>query len=191
MTRITSNVPGRRIPAPALLASLAALGLAALGGCSGGDGAEEGAAGDGGSTMASSDVLLAAMPDDVVDIATAKPGLAEGETVALRGRIGGTRAPMTGESGTFIMMDLGPKYCLPDEGCPTPWDYCCTPGDVKVASNATVQLVAADGTPLAADFAALGLEPLDEVVVVGTVGPRPDPGVLVVRATGVHEVSGG
>ena len=65
------------------------------------------------------------------------------------------------------------------------------PANAKAIANATVQLVDADGTPLTADFATLGLEPLDEVVVVGTVGPRPDPKVLVIRATGVHKVVGG
>lgn len=182
-----------RFPRLALAATLSAglgLGLAACsGGSSGDDDTSAGGASD--TAMAGRDVLLASMPADPVDIIAAKPALAEGETVALRGRIGGSRAPMTGESGVFILMDVSARYCPPEEGCPTPWDYCCTTPEARIAANATVQLVGTDGAPLAADFDALGLEPLDEVVVVGTVGPRPDAGVLVVRATGIHEVSGG
>jgi hypothetical protein len=166
----------------------ATIGLAGCGGESsltagGGDSATSATAGP--------DILLASLPEDALGIEAAKPTLEAGQTVALRGRIGGNRAPMTGDSGVFLMMDLAAKACPPDEGCPTPWDYCCLPAAAKSAVNATVQLVDAAGTPLTADFAALGLEPLDEVVVVGTVGPRPDSKVLVIRATGVHKVAGG
>ncbi len=176
---------------PLLAATLlTTLGLAGLAGC-GGESAETTAGGAPAAATAGPSVILASMPENAVGIEAAKPTLEAGQSVALHGRIGGNRAPMTGESGVFLMMDLAAKACAPDEGCPTPWDYCCIPANAKAVSNATVQLVDADGTPLTADFAALGLEPLDEVVVVGTVGPRPDPKVLVIRATGVHKVAGG
>ena len=44
----------------------------------------------------------------------------------------------------------------------------------------------ADGRPLRVDLkGAGGIAELKTVTVVGTVGPRPDPAVLVVRATGI------
>lgn len=174
------------------LAIVATLGLG-LTACSGGEeSASTAGGGSGGSAaMANADIMLAALPDGAMGVAAAKPTVAEGDTITLRGRIGGNRAPMTGESGIFIIMDPSLSPCAPDEGCRTPWDYCCETPDTKLANNATIQLVGADGNALAADFAALGLEPMDEVVVVGTVGPRPNTDVLIVRATGVHKVAGG
>lgn len=171
------------------LALTASLGLGLVG-CTA---AEEQSSTAGGSTAtaASADIMLAALPENAMDVAAAKPTVAEGDTIALRGRIGGTRAPMTGESGIFLIMDPSLLPCAEDEGCATPWDYCCETPDSKLANNATIQLVGADGVSLTADFAALGLEPMDEVVVVGTVGPRPNAEVLVVKATGVHKVAGG
>jgi hypothetical protein len=180
----------RHLSSLALVATLG-LGLTA---CSGGEESASTAGGGGAgdsSAMATADIMLAALPENAMDVAAAKPTVAEGDAITLRGRIGGNRAPMTGESGIFLMMDPSLSPCPPDEGCPTPWDYCCETPDSKLANNATIQLVGADGNALAADFAALGLEPMDEVVVVGTVGPRPNTDVLIVRATGVHKVAGG
>jgi len=178
----------RHLASLTLLAS-AGLGLAA---CSGGEEQASTAGGNGtAATAASAEIMLAALPDGAVGVAAAKPTVVEGDAVVLRGRIGGTRAPMTGESGIFLIMDPSLSPCPPDEGCPAPWDYCCETPDTKLANNATIQLVGADGDQLTADFAALGLEPMDEVVVVGTVGPRPNTDVLLVKATGVHKVAGG
>ncbi|MCA9312472.1 MAG: hypothetical protein KDA21_14760, partial [Phycisphaerales bacterium] len=73
----------------------------------------------------------------------------------------------------------------------TPWDYCCEPSDSLVANSATIQLVGENGQTLEVDPVAAGLNPLDEVVVVGTVGPRPSPTVLTVKATGVHRIEPG
>ena len=95
---------------------------------------------------------------------------------------------MTAGSPVFTVVDLEIPHCgqIPGDTCGTPWDYCCEPRDSLTANAATVQLVDSDGEPIAGG--AGPLRPLDEIVVIGSVGPRPDDQVLTIRATGVYRV---
>lgn len=81
----------------------------------------------------------------------------------------------------FTIVDPAVPYCAADEGCPTPWDYCCQQDKVP-ANSATVKLVDADGK-LVAEGARdlLGVEELAEVVVRGK-AERDDAGNLTVLA---------
>jgi len=158
------------------------------------------AAGCGGETPAASgggggestSWLLDAEPENVRPVLEAKADAAEGDTVTVLGRIGGRVEPITPDSPVFTIVDLELKYCgeVTPQACPTPWDYCCDPAERVAAHSATVMLVGADGRPLDVNPIAAGLSPLDEVVVTGTVDPRPNAQVLTIRATGVH-VRGG
>ncbi len=136
--------------------------------------------------------LLASAPADARTVAEVKPDASEGDTVTVRGRIGGRAQPITPGAPVFIIMDPAIPSCdqIPDDPCPTPWDYCCEPRESLAANSATVQLVDAQGNPIQTDLAAAGLQPLDEVVVTGTVAPRPNPQVLTIRATAIHKVGG-
>ena len=76
------------------------------------------------------------------------------------------------------------------QSCPKPWDYCCeTPESLK-SNSVTVQIVDASNETVRVDLSRHGFKPLDEVVVVGTVGPRPNPEVFVIKAEKIHRVSG-
>lgn len=136
--------------------------------------------------------LLAHAPETALPVAEAKSTAAEGDTLAVRGRIGGSREPLNADSPVFVIVDPSVKHCgdLGDDHCPTPWDYCCEPRESLITNSITVQIVGPDGAPIDADVVAAGLEPLDEVVVIGTVGPRPSEQVLTIRATGVYRVGG-
>lgn len=135
---------------------------------------------------------LATAPADARTIAEIKPTAQEGDTVTVRGRIGGRAQPLTADAPVFVMMDPAVPSCAenPEDNCPTPWDYCCEPRASITANSATVQLVDADGNPVNADLTAAGFAPLDEVIVVGTVAARPSPEVLTIRATAIHRVGG-
>ncbi len=133
---------------------------------------------------------LASMPADATGVKQAKDTAAEGDTVTVRGIIGGRMDAINKDSAFFVMVDPGVhNECVGDDDhCSTPWDYCCaSPEEVK-AGSATVQLVDADGNMLEFDLTAQGIKPLDEVIVVGTVAARPTPQVLTIRATGLHRV---
>lgn len=136
--------------------------------------------------------LLAAEPSAAAPVADAKAAAAEGDEVVVRGRIGGRRDPMSADSAAFVIIDPALPSCAdnPDDGCPFPWDYCCETPETIAANNATVQVVDADGRPIETDLRSFGFEPLDEVVVVGVVAPRPEQRVLTIRATGLYKVGG-
>lgn len=143
------------------------------------------------STSATPNWRLASMPDAARPVGEVKKSAAEGEHVVIRARVGGRKSPITKDVGVFLVVDPSVPACdqIPDDNCPTPWDYCCEPKESMTANTATIQLLGADGKPLAIDLASQGLKPLQNVVIVGTVGPRPNDAVLVVNASGVHIVA--
>lgn len=111
--------------------------------------------------------------------------------IVVRGRIGGRSDPMSADLAVFVMMDPSVPSCADlGHGCPKPWDFCCESQDSRTTNSATVQLVDPADGPVRVDLAAYGFKPLDEVVVVGTVGPRPGPEVLMIRARKIHRVAG-
>ncbi len=132
--------------------------------------------------------LLTSEPSGAVSITEAKESAKEGDQVVIRGRIGGRHSPMSEESSVFTIMDMELAYCgqHEDDGCPTPWDYCCETPDTIGTNSATVQVVG-NG---AIDPVGAGLKPLDVVILVGTVGPRPNDQVLTIQATGVYRDEG-
>lgn len=136
--------------------------------------------------------VLTSMPDGAVPVGQLKADAKEGDRVVLRGRIGGRSDPMTSGSAVFLVMDPAIPSCAdePGDNCPTPWDYCCEPKESLAANNATVMVVSPAGQAVDTDMRLAGFAPLDEVVVVGVVGPRPSPEVLTVRAEGVYRVGG-
>ncbi|MFG0276091.1 MAG: hypothetical protein ACF8QF_13650 [Phycisphaerales bacterium] len=129
---------------------------------------------------------LASAPEGAVGVVEVRAAAQEGDSVVIRGRIGGRAEPISDGSPVFTIMDLSLAYCgqASDDGCTTPWDYCCETPEAIAAHAATVQVIGIEGGALT------GLAALDEVVVVGTVGPRPTPAVLTIIATGVHRVGG-
>lgn len=135
----------------------------------------------------SSTWVLTSAPVGDVSVKEAKASAKEGDQVVIRGRIGGRHAPMSNDSPVFTIVDLGLEYCgqTTEDKCGTPWDYCCEMPSTIASNSATVQV---EGDSV--DLDAAGLEPLDEVVLIGTVGPRPDEQVLTIRATGVYVVGG-
>ncbi len=132
--------------------------------------------------------VLASEPTGAVSVTDAKSEAIEGATIVVRGRIGGRKEPLSQESSVFTIVDLELPHCGELEGdtCSTPWDYCCeTPEDIR-GNSATVQLVDANGRVFEISPTAGGLEPLDEIVVVGRVGSRPTGDVLTILASGVY-----
>jgi len=136
--------------------------------------------------------MLASAPVGAISVGVAKRDAAEGEAIVVRGRIGGSRRPFIEGQGAFTLVDAALLRCGEagvEDGCTTPWDYCCEPRENLVAHTLTVQVVDAAGQVVATGLDGTGgLTPGAEVVVVGTVAPRPSAEVLIVRATGVAVV---
>ena len=132
--------------------------------------------------------VLTSVPEGAVSITEAKATAKEGDQVIIKGRIGGRMTPISADSPVFLIVDLELEYCgqFDDDGCPTPWDYCCETPNTITTNSATVQIMG-DG---AIDPISAGLNPLDEIVLIGTVGPRPDSQVLTIKTTGIYRTDG-
>jgi hypothetical protein len=135
-------------------------------------------------------VVATAEPSGARDVAEVKVNGKEGDVVTVRGVVGGDVKPIVGGLAVFTIGDVkGLSLCTgPGETCKTPWDACCMEPAAKAANTLTVEVLGADGRPLAADVGASGVKPMATVVVTGKIGPRPDPKVLVVDATSVFVV---
>ena len=156
--------------------------VVSLGGC--GDSATPA-----GATGTDTSWLLASMPSGAIPVSEAKRTAREGDSVVVRGRIGGRRDPMSADIAVFVMMDPAIPHCKVD-ACKAPWDYCCETPESITTNSATVQLVGDTSKPITIDLTRHAINPLDEVVIVGTVGPRPTQEVFVIHASKLHRVSG-
>ena len=108
----------------------------------------------------------------------------DGDAVVLVARIGGEEDPWTKGRASFFVIDTSFKPC--EEGCPTPWDFCCDDRDEKLKGMATVKFVDEQGKTVATDARELlKVKELDTVVVRGT-AKRDEEGNLVVVADGLY-----
>lgn len=129
--------------------------------------------------------LTAAEPANSTPVGEARQNVKDGDRVAVVGHIGGSVKPFVDGIAAFTIVDPNVEYCAPEEGCPTPWDYCCTQDEVK-ESIATVKVVNDGGQPVAEDARRLlGVKELSLVVVEGT-AKRDEQGNLSVLARKVY-----
>ena len=123
-------------------------------------------------------------PEGAVPVGEARQKAEDGKEITLVGLIGGSSDPFVKGLAAFTVVDAKVPYCAPDEGCPTPWDYCCETDAVK-DNIATVKIVDDSGKPVAQDARDfLGIKELSTVVVRGT-AKRDDKGNLTVAANKV------
>lgn len=112
----------------------------------------------------------------------------DGDEVVIVGRIGGSVKPFTGRAA-FTIVDPSIKPCSEngDDGCPTPWDYCCGVGKEELAkATVLIKVIGDDGQTRADDARALlGLTELQTVVVRGQ-AKRDDAGNLSVALKGLY-----
>ena len=123
-------------------------------------------------------------PAESMPVGEARESVEEGQEIALVGVIGGTRDPFVDGLAVFTIVDPAVPYCADEEGCPTPWDYCCKQNQVK-ENIATVKLVDAAGELVeenAKDL--LGVTELATIVAEG-VAERDKQGNLTLMASKV------
>lgn len=131
-----------------------------------------------------SQYLVDAEPEGAMPVGEARESVVDEEAVILVGTIGGSSEPFVDGLAAFTIVDPKVPYCSDDEGCPTPWDYCCTQDQVK-DNIATVKIVDEAGNPVAEDARQLlGVKELSTVVVQGK-AKRDDQGNLTVAASKV------
>ncbi len=132
----------------------------------------------------SSPYLVDQEPTGAVPVGEARTNAEDGEEVTLVGRIGGSSKPFVDGLAAFTIVDSKVPYCGKDEGCPTPWDYCCETDAVK-ANSATVRIVDESGKLVEQNARELlKVKELSTVVVHGR-AKRDDQGNLSIAATQV------
>lgn len=125
--------------------------------------------------------VVASEPAGAVPVGQARESVEDAESVVLAGVIGGSREPFVDGIAAFTIVDPKVPHCKAEEGCPTPWDYCCTQDQVK-ENIATIKVVDQDGSPVAQDARELlGVDELAAVVVQGK-AQRDEQGNLSVLA---------
>ena len=101
--------------------------------------------------------------------------------VVARGRVGEDG----GGSSWFTLVDPSLKDCIQiGDECKTPWDYCCTPNDVKKQQMANVELRVAGELVEHAVLGWRGLDHLKDVVVAGQ-ATKDSAGNVTIVATGI------
>jgi hypothetical protein len=129
--------------------------------------------------------LLTDRPADAQGVAAARKSEAGEGEVAVEGLIGGSEKPFVEGVAAFTIVDPAIPHCGADEGCPTPWDYCCNTDQLK-DNTAVVKIVGADGKTLSKDARELlGVKELSKVVVRGK-ATQDDEGNLTVLADKVY-----
>ena len=133
-------------------------------------------------------LFLASAPADAKPLEEVKAAAKPGDTVVLRGLVGGSGNPFVDGRAMVTLVGAGLPACgdNPEDACKTPWDYCCETPDEIAAHSATIQLADKHGQPLKAGLKGLhGIKELSDLTVVGTVA-QAEGGVLVVNASGIY-----
>lgn len=133
------------------------------------------------SSQTASAFLADSEPLNAMPVGEARVKSEDGQEITLVGLIGGSSKPFVEGLAAFTIVDPKVPYCAADEGCPTPWDYCCQTDAVK-DNIATIKLVDESGKPV--PFSARDLLKVKELatVVVQGKAKRDEQGNLTVNA---------
>lgn len=113
----------------------------------------------------SSEYLASSEPAGAVGVAAAKK--ATDDSITVVGRIGGSEKPFVDGLAAFTIVDEQIEPCGKEEGCQTPWDYCCAQDKMK-DNMATVKVVDAKGSAVTGNAQELlKVKELSRVVVQG------------------------
>ncbi len=129
--------------------------------------------------------VVSSEPEGAIAVGDARDSVEDEQDVVLIGRIGGSAKPFVDGIAAFTIVDSKVPHCAEEEGCPTPWDYCCEQNQVK-GNIAMVKVVDAHGKPVSQDARALlGVKELSTIVVRGK-AQRDADGNLALLATQVY-----
>jgi hypothetical protein len=135
-------------------------------------------------------LLVTTRPAGAQAITAIKASAKPGDTVVVRGRVGGRVDPfIAGKAALILADDEAIAACdkNPDDHCTTPWDYCCEGKEAIAKATCLVTATGADGAVLPHGLAGLGgLAAGNHIEVTATVGADSTADNLVLVATGIH-----
>lgn len=124
-------------------------------------------------------LALAQKPAGAVAVVDAKKA-GPADACVVSGRV----ANLVPGFAVFTLMDTSLPYCgekNKEDGCKTPWDYCCDSAETRTANSLLVEVRDANGKPIAGSLGDLRL--LDAVTVAGKL-TKDEHGNHVLLATG-------
>jgi hypothetical protein len=128
--------------------------------------------------------LLKAEPAGAEGVKAVRAKAKDNDEVTVVGRVGGDAKPWVEGMAAFVIVDPEMKPCDANEGCATPWDYCCDL-DLLPKVKALVKIVDSQGRAVPTDARKLlGIKELQTVVAHGR-AQRDEAGNLTVLADGV------
>ena len=134
--------------------------------------------------------VSATAPDGALGVVEARAAAKPGETIVLRGKVGGKMKPISDVAAILVLADekaIASCDQNPADLCETPWDYCCEEASKIAASTATIQVKGGDGELLRSTLRGIGdLKELSFLVVSGTVDAASTPEALIVNADKIH-----
>lgn len=134
-------------------------------------------------------VIDASVTGETKAIHIARESAKPGDTIAVTGRIMGTRNPFVTGRAAFILGDtelLTPCNENPGDNCDTPWDNCCDSKENKKIGTATIQIVDAEGRVLKEPIEGVdGIAKLARLTVSGAVAEGSSPELLIINATAI------
>ena len=177
----------------AILSAMSVLAVAVIAGCSNEEEsaspAPAAAAAAAPSAALPANLAVADAPANAQDLAAVKTNAKDGDAVVIRGKIGGREEPIAKNRAIMTVLDPSVTTCdtMPGDACKTPWDACCEPSEKIAANSATVQVVDAQGKPLAANLESIaGLKPLSNVTIAGTAKRAAGSDALIIEAKQIH-----
>jgi hypothetical protein len=137
-----------------------------------------------------SSLLVSKAPAGAVGVVKARDKAKPGESIVVRGKIGGRETVLVPKAAIAILADekaLMPCNAKAGDSCSKPWDYCCESPEKLKASTATIQVKDAKGKVVRAPLRGLGeLKELSTLVVAGTVDASSNKDLLVINVTAIH-----
>jgi hypothetical protein len=166
------------------------IGLAALlPGCNRGSSAAAPESARATSEALPANLFVETAPPGAIDVAAAKKSIKDGQSVVIKGRVGGQKEPLAPSRAIVTLSDLALRTCdkSPMDKCSTPWDSCCEPQDEIAASSLTVQVVGAGGQPIKAGLAGVeGIAPMKQLIVAGIAKTLPGSDAIIVEARQIY-----
>jgi len=171
------------------LVALCALATSFILAACGGQNAGGDPAASGEHDQALTDVVVTEKPADAISVIDAKK-LKAGDAVVVQGRIGGRKDPFIAERSALLLVDPAAVLAcdaVPDDPCPTPWDFCCEPQERIAAAAALVQVRGPDGKALAQSLKGRGgMSAGDFLVVSGLVADGSSADNLLIDAEHIY-----
>jgi hypothetical protein len=136
-------------------------------------------------------LIATSQPTGAVDVSAAKKTAKDGDSVVIKGRIGGQKEPLAANRAIMTVAEMSLPMCdeIPGDKCPTPWDACCEPTATITAQTVSVQVLDADQHPIKTGLNGIsGIAPHKNVIVAGIARMTPGSDAMMIDAKQIYVV---